>query len=147
MKALTALVCGLMLGFGLALSGMTDTAKVLGFLDISGDWVPDLAFVMGGAVAVTALAFALVLRRPKPLFADTFSLPQSRAVDGRLIVGTALFGMGWGLYGYCPGPALTALPYGHTSTLVFVASMLAGMWLAAGWEKRRLPPALRLQAR
>lgn len=137
MKALAALVCGLMFGAGLALSGMTDTAKVLGFLDIFGDWVPDLAFVMGGAVAVTAITFTLVLRRQAPVFAQAFSLPQARAIDGRLMTGTALFGIGWGLYGYCPGPGLTALIYGHTGTLAFVVSMFAGMWLAARWQQSR----------
>lgn len=136
MKALAALFCGLMFGFGLALSGMTDTAKVLGFLDIFGHWVPDLAFVMGGAVAVTAILFRFVLRRSGPVFADTFSLPQSRVIDCRLLCGTGLFGLGWGLYGYCPGPGLTALVYGHTGTMVFVASMIAGMWIASRWESR-----------
>ncbi|MEQ8516639.1 MAG: YeeE/YedE family protein [Chromatocurvus sp.] len=136
MKALAALLCGLMFGAGLALSGMTDTAKVLGFLDIFGDWVPDLAFVMGGAVAVTAILFTRVLRRSKPVLADTFSLPQSRAIDGRLLAGTALFGVGWGLYGYCPGPGLAALSYGHSGAPVFVASMLAGMWAASRWQSR-----------
>ncbi|MFN2327534.1 MAG: DUF6691 family protein [Chromatocurvus sp.] len=135
MKALAALVCGLLFGAGLALSGMTDTAKVLGFLDISGEWVPDLAFVMGGAVAVTAITFSLVLRRQRPVFAQTFFLPQARAIDGRLLAGTGLFGIGWGLYGYCPGPGLTALIYGHTGTYVFVVSLFAGMWLAARWER------------
>lgn len=134
MKALAALVCGVIFGVGLALSGMTDTAKVLGFLDIFGQWVPDLAFVMGGAVAVTAVTFALVLRRQSPVFARTFSLPQATAIDGRIISGTALFGVGWGLYGYCPGPGLTALSYGHTGALTFVVSMFAGMWLAARWQ-------------
>lgn len=137
MKAVAALVCGLLFGAGLALSGMTDTAKVVGFLDIFGEWVPDLAFVMGGAVAVTAITFTLVLRRQSPVFAPSFSLPQAKAIDGRLILGTALFGIGWGLYGYCPGPGLTALIYGHTGALAFIASMFAGMWLAARWQKSR----------
>ncbi len=137
MKAIAALLCGLLFGAGLALSGMTDTAKVIGFLDIFGDWVPDLAFVMGGAVAVTATLFTLVLRRSRPFFAEAFSLPQSRVIDGRLLAGTALFGVGWGLYGYCPGPGLTALVYGHSGALAFVASMLAGMWVATRWESRR----------
>ena len=136
MKALSALVCGLLFGFGLALSGMTDTAKVLGFLDVFGNWVPDLAFVMGGAVAMTMALFTLVLRRPRPVFADTFSLPQSRTIDGRLLAGAGIFGVGWGLYGYCPGPGLTALIYGHAGTMVFVASMLAGMWMVARREAR-----------
>ena len=136
MKAIAALACGLVFGVGLSLSGMTDTAKVLGFLDVFGQWVPDLAFVMGGAVAVTAVAFGLVTRRSRPVFAETFSLPQARAVDGRLIAGTALFGVGWGLYGYCPGPGLTALVHGHAGAIAFVASMFAGMWLATRLERR-----------
>jgi uncharacterized membrane protein YedE/YeeE len=131
MKALAALLCGLLFGVGLALSGMTDTAKVLGFLDIFGNWVPDLAFVMGGAVAVTSLLFTLVLRRGRPLFADAFSLPASRLIDGRLLGGAAIFGIGWGLYGYCPGPGLTAMVYGHSGPFVFVAAMLVGMAIAA----------------
>jgi hypothetical protein len=131
MKALAAVLCGLLFGVGLALSGMTDTAKVLGFLDIFGNWVPDLAFVMGGAVAVTSLLFTLVLRRGRPLFADTFSLPASRLIDGRLLGGAAIFGVGWGLYGYCPGPGLTAMVYGHSGPFVFVTAMLAGMAMAA----------------
>ena len=134
MKALSALFCGLLFGFGLALSGMTDTAKVLGFLDIFGNWVPDLAFVMGGAVAMTAALFPLVKRRNRPLLTDSFQLSQSLAINGRLLAGAAVFGFGWGLYGYCPGPGLTALTYGHTGTLAFVSSMFAGMWIAARWE-------------
>lgn len=137
MKALSGLICGLMFGAGLALSGMTDTAKVLGFLDIFGQWIPDLAFVMGGAVAVTAFAFSVVLRRQRPLFAPAFSLPLSTHIDGRLIAGSALFGIGWGLYGYCPGPGLAALVYGNAGAVSFVLSMLAGMGLATRWQKSR----------
>jgi len=130
MKGLTALLCGLIFGVGLAMSGMTDTAKVIGFLDIFGEWVPDLAFVMGGAVLVTVVAFRLVLRRDNPLLADSFSLPTNTAIDGRLLGGAALFGIGWGIYGYCPGPAISALVYLNTDTVIFVAAMLAGMVIA-----------------
>ena len=129
MKALAALACGLMFGAGLALSGMTDTAKVLGFLDIFGDWVPDLVFVMGGAVLVTLVAFRFVLRA-KPLLVPQFSLPDRSELDSRLLGGAALFGVGWGIYGYCPGPALAALVYLDAKTAVFVVAMLAGMALA-----------------
>ena len=130
MKGLTALLCGLIFGVGLAMSGMTDTAKVIGFLDIFGEWVPDLAFVMGGAVLVTVVAFRLVLRRDNPLLADSFALPTNTAIDGRLLGGAALFGIGWGIYGYCPGPAISALVYLNTDTVIFVAAMLAGMVIA-----------------
>lgn len=130
MKNLTALLAGMLFGVGLAMSGMTDTAKVIGFLDLFGEWVPDLAFVMGGAVLVTALLTRWVLGWRQPLFESEFHLPTKRTIDARLIGGAACFGVGWGLYGYCPGPAITALSYLNASTYVFVAAMLAGM--AAG---------------
>ncbi len=130
MKNVIALLCGLVFGVGLAVSGMTDTAKVLGFLDVSGSWVPDLAFVMGGAVCVTLLAFPLVLRRGKPLLSASFSLPLNKSIDGRLLGGAAIFGIGWGIYGYCPGPAISALLYLDWKTAVFVTAMLLGMALA-----------------
>ena len=127
MKGLMALICGLIFGVGLAMSGMTDTAKVIGFLDIFGEWVPDLAFVMGGAVLVTLVAFRFILRRNTPLMAKSFSLPSVTTIDTRLLGGAALFGIGWGIYGYCPGPALSAMVYLNSDTFVFVAAMLAGM--------------------
>lgn len=130
MKPLTALFCGLIFGLGLALSGMTDTAKVLGFLDLFGTWVPDLAFVMGGAVCVTLISFRFVHRRDKPLFDSDFKLPTSTQLDGRLLGGAAIFGIGWGLYGYCPGPAISALVYLDAKTLMFVVAMLCGMALS-----------------
>lgn len=112
------------------MSGMTDTAKVLGFLDLFGNWVPDLAFVMGGAVCVTLVAFRFVLKRERPLLSPGFSLPANNAIDGRLLGGAAIFGIGWGVYGYCPGPAISALVYLDIKTLVFVVAMLTGMALA-----------------
>jgi uncharacterized protein len=130
MKGLAALLCGLIFGVGLAMSGMTDTAKVIGFLDIFGQWVPDLGFVMGGAVLVTVVTFRLVLRRDNPLLADSFALPTNTAIDGQLLGGAALFGIGWGIYGYCPGPAISALVYLNTDTVIFVAAMLVGMVIA-----------------
>ncbi|MEP1470524.1 MAG: DUF6691 family protein [Halieaceae bacterium] len=130
MKGLMALTCGLIFGVGLAMSGMTDTAKVIGFLDIFGEWVPDLAFVMGGAVLVTVVLFRFVLRRSSPLMAANFALPTVTTIDGRLLGGAALFGIGWGIYGYCPGPALSALAYLNSDTFIFVAAMLAGMAIA-----------------
>jgi uncharacterized membrane protein YedE/YeeE len=110
---------------------MTDTAKVLGFLDLFGDWVPDLVFVMGGAVCVTVVAFRFILKRDRALLGDVLSLPGSNAIDGRLLAGAAIFGIGWGTYGYCPGPAISALGYMETNTAIFVVSMLVGMVLAS----------------
>jgi uncharacterized membrane protein YedE/YeeE len=136
MKNLVALLAGTIFGLGLAMSGMTDTAKVLGFLDLFGNWVPDLAFVMGGAVCVTLVAFRFVLKRPTPLLATAFSLPASSSIDGRLISGAALFGLGWGVYGYCPGPAISALVYLNGNTFIFVLAMFAGMALAARLLRR-----------
>jgi uncharacterized membrane protein YedE/YeeE len=136
MKNLVALLAGTIFGLGLAMSGMTDTAKVLGFLDLFGNWVPDLAFVMGGAVCVTLVAFTFVLKRPTPLLAKAFSLPASSSIDGRLISGAALFGLGWGVYGYCPGPAISALVYLNGNTFIFVLAMFAGMALAARLLRR-----------
>ena len=130
MKGLVALLGGLVFGVGLAMSGMTDTAKVLGFLDLFGEWVPDLAFVMGGAVCVTLLTFRFILRRPAPVLGEQFYLPASTVIDTRLLAGAAVFGIGWGIYGYCPGPALSALVYLDPKTALFVIAMLGGMAIA-----------------
>lgn len=137
MRALVGLLCGLVFGVGLAVSGMTDTAKVLGFLDVAGNWIPDLAFVMGGAVCVTLVAFRFVLKMKKPLMSPSFSLPGSSVLDGRLLGGAAIFGIGWGVYGYCPGPALSALVYQDSKTAMFVVAMLVGMALANLTVKKR----------
>lgn len=131
MKAITALLCGLVFGAGLAISGMTDTAKVLGFLDLFGNWIPDLAFVMGGAVCVTLITFRFILRRDAPLLTAGFQLPTSSGLDRRLLAGATIFGIGWGVYGYCPGPALSALVYLETNTALFVIAMLTGMAMAS----------------
>ncbi|HDY83998.1 MAG TPA: YeeE/YedE family protein [Halieaceae bacterium] len=130
MHGVAALLCGMVFGVGLAVSGMTDTAKVLGFLDIFGTWVPDLAFVMGSAVCVTLVAFRFVLKRKQPLLSAGFVLSGKTALDGRLLSGAAIFGIGWGVYGYCPGPALSALVYLDSKTVIFVVAMLVGMALA-----------------
>jgi uncharacterized membrane protein YedE/YeeE len=130
MRGIVALLCGMVFGIGLAVSGMTDTAKVLGFLDIFGAWVPDLAFVMGGAVCVTLVAFRFVLKREHPVLSARFITPGKTAIDGRILTGAAIFGIGWGIYGYCPGPALSALLYLDSKTLIFVVAMLVGMALA-----------------
>lgn len=129
MKGWPALISGILFGLGLTLSGMSDPAKVLGFLNVTGAWVPDLVFVMGGAVVVTLILTPLVLKRAAPLLAPTFSLPTKQIVDRRLVGGAVLFGIGWGLSGYCPGPGLVSLLYGYQSTLVFCLAMLAGMFL------------------
>lgn len=130
MRAWISLGAGLLFGGGLAVSGMTDTAKVLGFLDVFGDWIPDLAFVMGGAVLVTLVGFRFVLKRPTPRYAERFELPASTELDPQLLAGAALFGIGWGLYGYCPGPAVAALAYLDWQAGLFVVAMLIGMMLA-----------------
>ena len=127
MKNLLTLISGLLFGFGLLLSGMADPAKVQNFLDLFGTWDPSLAFVMGGAIAVTMPGFWLVTHRSKPFFNDVFHLPTRRDFDARLITGAAIFGVGWGLGGFCPGPAMTALPLAGEGTLIFVATMLTGM--------------------
>ena len=127
MKNLLTLISGLLFGFGLLLSGMADPAKVQNFLDLFGTWDPSLAFVMGGAIAITMPGFWLVIRRNKPFFNDVFHLPSRTDLDARLITGAAIFGVGWGLGGFCPGPAMTALPLAAEGTLIFVATMLTGM--------------------
>lgn len=136
MKAWPALIAGILFGLGLTLSGMSDSAKVLGFLNIAGDWVPDLIFVMGGAVVVTLIFTPLVVKRGRPLLADSFSLPTTKALDKRLVSGAVLFGVGWGLSGYCPGPAVVSLLYGYESTIVFCLAMLAGMSIEGRVSKR-----------
>jgi uncharacterized membrane protein YedE/YeeE len=135
MRAWIAFAAGLLFGLGLSLGGMTQPAVVLGFLDIFGAWDPRLVFVMAGAVLTTAIGYRLVLRRSRPLLAERFQWPTSRRIDVRLIGGAALFGIGWGIAGYCPGPALASLGAGVPALLVLVACMIAGWWLAA-----RLPP-------
>lgn len=127
--SLAALLSGALFGLGLAASGMTDARRVLGFLDLFGDFDPTLAFVLGGAVATTVVLFRLVLRRGRPVLASRFRLSSLRHVDGRLLGGAAIFGIGWGLAGYCPGPALAGLGVGSAEALWFVPAMLAGMFL------------------
>ncbi|MEI6557297.1 MAG: DUF6691 family protein [Rhodospirillaceae bacterium] len=128
-EIVVALVAGLLFGAGLALSGMTNPEVVLGFLDIAGAWNPALLFVMAGAVPVTFLGYRLAFRRERSWFSGRFDLPATRTLDRPLLLGAALFGAGWGLAGYCPGPALASLPAGAPGTLVFLAAMLCGLWL------------------
>ena len=137
MRALLAFVAGLVFGLGLLLSGMADPAKVLGFLDLAGAWDPSLAFVMAGAIAVGVLAFTFARRRTTTLLGDAMRLPTANDIDRRLVVGSLLFGVGWGLAGFCPGPALVALGLGESKAVVFVAAMLAGMALFEGVERVR----------
>ncbi|HEX2728971.1 MAG TPA: DUF6691 family protein [Rubrobacteraceae bacterium] len=127
MRILAALVSGLIFGLGLAISGMMNPAKVIGFLDVAGDWDPTLAFVMGGALLVTSPAYRVILKRQRPVLESNFSLPTKKTLDAPLIGGSALFGVGWGLVGFCPGPAVAALGTGLAPVLVFVAAMLTGM--------------------
>lgn len=129
MQALLSLLAGLVFGIGLLVSGMTDPAKVQGFLDPLGSWDPSLLFVMGAAIAVAAPAFAIARRRKRAWDGSPISLPGAGAVDPRLLLGGALFGIGWGLAGYCPGPAVVALGSGRAAALWFVPAMLAGMLL------------------
>jgi uncharacterized protein len=136
-SSLSAFLSGLLFALGLGLSGMTNPANVLGFLDIAGDWDFRLAFVMGGAIAVHAALRPLIHKRERPLFAEKFPSFSASQVDPKLLVGAALFGVGWGLGGYCPGPALTSLASGATQLLVFVPAMFAGMYLAQVLQARR----------
>ncbi len=128
---------GLLFGLGLIVSGMTDPAKVIGFLDLTGDWDPSLAFVMGGAILVGVFAFAFAKRRAKDFFGDAIQWPSSTAIDPRLVGGALLFGAGWGLAGFCPGPALVSMAAGVPKALAFVAAMLVGMFLFEKIERRR----------
>jgi uncharacterized membrane protein YedE/YeeE len=137
-RPLVALVAGLTFGLGLALSGMLDPARVRGFLDIGGAWDPSLVFVLGGAVSVSALGYGLSRRLPRPALAQTFDLPTSRRIDAPLVLGAALFGIGWGLSGFCPGPAVAALSTGAAPVFVFVTAMLLGM-AASELRVRRSP--------
>jgi uncharacterized protein len=134
MRVLIQFAIGMIFGLGLLVSGMSDPAKVLNFLDLggigAGTWDPSLAFVMVGAVAVTLIGYRFVLKRSRPLLAEQFHLPDRNDVDLRVVVGPAIFGVGWGLAGFCPGPALTALGFGAPPAFLFVAAMLAGMLLA-----------------
>jgi uncharacterized membrane protein YedE/YeeE len=124
-----AALCGLLFGAGLVISGMADPDRVIAFLRLGPGWDPALMFVMGGALAVTVPGFALVHRRGKPLYATAFS-PRSSGLDGRLLIGAAIFGLGWGLMGYCPGPAVVAAGLGQWQAWVFLPAMFAGAWIA-----------------
>jgi uncharacterized membrane protein YedE/YeeE len=138
MSFLVNLALGLLFGIGLVVSGMSDPAKVLNFLDVTGTWDPSLAFVMGGAVITAFVGYRLVLKRSKPLAAAAFQLPAKTEIDWPLLLGSAIFGIGWGLGGFCPGPALTATTLGAAGTYAFLPMMLVGMWLARVFASRRV---------
>lgn len=139
MKLVTAWLIGLVFGTGIALSGMIDPAKVLNFFDVAGTWDPSLAFVMGGALAVTALGYRLVFRTSRPVLDDRFHLPKASAIDARLVGGAAIFGIGWGIAGFCPGGALPALGTGRPDVLLFVAALVAGILATRAVLDRRRP--------
>lgn len=129
-RILSALVIGLLFGTGIALSGMINPAKVLNFFDFAGTWDPSLAFVMGGALIVTAIGYAFVLKRKAPIFDRLFHLPTRRDLDVPLVAGSAVFGIGWGITGFCPGGAIPALGLGYGEAWLFVGSMIGGIALA-----------------
>ncbi|GAC1529895.1 MAG: membrane protein [Ramlibacter sp.] len=139
MAILLSLVAGLVFGIGLIVSGMANPAKVLGFLDLAGPWDPSLAFVMAGAIAVGTVAFAFARRRTLSLLGLQMRIPSASTIDRRLVTGGLLFGIGWGIAGFCPGPALVALGMGQGKAVVFVAAMLAGMGLFELLERRATP--------
>ncbi|HUK57655.1 MAG TPA: YeeE/YedE family protein [Stellaceae bacterium] len=135
-RILTALVAGFVFGLGLTVSQMINPAKVLGFLDLAGDWDPSLAFVMLGAIPAAAIGYGLARRLRKPLCVPAFPQPAQGRIDRRLAIGAVLFGIGWGLVGYCPGPALASLGLGNPLSYLFVAAMVAGMAGFAGFQSR-----------
>ena len=144
MSVFASLLAGLVFGFGLIVSGMADPAKVLGFLDLAGAWDPSLAFVMSGAIAVGGPAFAMAKKRAASFLGAAMKLPISRDIDVRLVIGSVVFGIGWGVAGFCPGPGLVALGMGEVKALVFVVAMLVGMGAFELLERRKqtasLPP-------
>ena len=143
MTVFASLLAGLVFGLGLIVSGMANPAKVLGFLDLGGAWDPSLAFVMAGAIAVGALAFAMARKRTVSFLGAPMKLPTSREIDSRLLIGSVVFGIGWGVAGFCPGPGLVALGMGEVKALVFVAAMLVGMGAFELLERRKQPAGVR----
>lgn len=136
MNIVTSLISGLVFGLGLILSGMANPAKVLGFLDLTGRWDPSLGFVMAGAIAVGAMAFAAARNRAASVLGQAMKLPTARQIDRRLIGGSVLFGIGWGIAGFCPGPGLVAMGMGEVKAVAFVLAMLAGMGVFELVERR-----------
>ena len=142
MTVFASLLAGLVFGLGLIVSGMADPAKVLGFLDLAGAWDPSLAFVMAGAIAVGVLAFAIARKRTVSFLGAAMKLPTSGDIDGRLVIGSVGFGVGWGIAGFCPGPGLVALGMGEVKALVFVVAMLLGMGAFELLERRKQAASL-----
>jgi uncharacterized membrane protein YedE/YeeE len=142
-RTLAAAVSAVLFGAGLVLSGMTQPAKVIGFLDVSGAWDPSLMFVMVGAIGVHALAWRFIKRAPQPVLGGTFQVPTNKAIDARLVVGAALFGIGWGVSGICPGPGLVALASNSSAVLAFVGAMFVGMAIVSTWQARQVSLSLR----
>ncbi|MBM3407494.1 MAG: hypothetical protein FJY25_09190 [Betaproteobacteria bacterium] len=138
MERLSEFFIGLLFGVGLILAGMTDPAKVIGFLDLAGAWDPSLAFVMGGAILVGLFAFGVAKRRTTSVFGGAMQLPTSRDIDRRLVAGSLMFGAGWGLAGFCPGPALVSVGAGQPKAVVFTLAMLLGMVIFEVLERRRV---------
>ena len=139
MASFFALLAGAVFGIGLIVSGMANPQKVIGFLDLAGPWDPSLAFVMAGAIAVGALAFAFARRRTSSLLGLHMKMPASTELDKPLVAGSLLFGVGWGIAGFCPGPALVALGMGEAKAAVFVVAMIAGMALFEMFDRRKVP--------
>lgn len=140
LRILSVYLIGLVFGIGIVISGMANPAKVLNFFDFFGTWDPSLVFVMGGAVTVAFIGYRLVLPRPRPLFEGRFQLPTATRLDAKLIGGSAVFGIGWGISGFCPGGALPALGTGMTEVFLFTAALLAGIFAAKGlqaWMRSR----------
>lgn len=136
-KILSAFAIGAVFGLGIAISGMANPAKVLNFFDVAGTWDPSLLFVMGGALVTTAIGYRVVFRaRPKPVFENAYALPTARRIDAELVGGSAVFGIGWGISGFCPGGAVPALGLGHVETVIFIAAMTAGIVLARAVRSR-----------
>ena len=136
MRNLLTLVSGLLFGLGVTISGMVNPMKVLNFMDITGAFDPTLLFVMVAGLAVTVVGYRLVLRRQTPIFADRFHLPEITAIDVRLLGGAALFGIGWGLSGFCPGPAIASLVFGQMQSIAFVAAMAVGMVVTRAFTRK-----------
>jgi uncharacterized membrane protein YedE/YeeE len=140
MRSILTLLVGILFGTGISLSGMANPAKVINFFDIAGTWDPSLGFVMGGAVIVAFVGYRTVLRRPTPVFEPTFDIPQNRRIDAKLLSGAAIFGVGWGIAGFCPGGALPALGTLNPNVIVFVVALVVGMMatrVVSGWISTR----------
>jgi len=136
MKLFPIFLTGLIFGVGISISGMANPAKVMNFFDIAGTWDPSLAFVMGGALLVAGIGYRIVFRRPAPMMDTTFHLPQNNHIDARLLGGSAVFGIGWGITGFCPGAAIPVIGTGNVNVLLFMAALMIGIFAAKALQKR-----------